>query len=233
MRLKFMNLFKEMYFKADLTNRSNLINLLPQERIGTFLDIGCDDGIFTMQCADSCGAISIHGVELVEKAAELATSNGVNVQIADLERSLPYPSDNFDIVISNQVIEHVPNIDLFLSEIHRVLKSGGRAIISTENGSSWINIAASIMGWQQFSLTNLSSKKDGIGNPLALHRTENTIQPTWTHKTIFNYRGLIEFAEAHDFTVEKIIGAGYFPLPNLFAKIDTRHSHFITVLVRK
>ena len=223
----------KMFLKADQKNRSNIIKLLSGTSAQTFLDVGCDDGVFTMQCAKSCSATNTHGVEVVESAAELATANGVNVQIANLERALPYPSDYFDFVISNQVIEHVPNIDLFLSEIQRVLKSGGHAVISTENGSSWVNIAASIMGWQQFSLTNLSTKKGGIGNPMALHRNKLVDKPTWTHKTIFNYRGLIEFAEAHDFTVEEIIGAGYFPFPNIFSLLDTRHSHFITILVRK
>ncbi len=43
-------------------------------------------------------------------------------------------SDNyFDVVISFQVIEHVKKDRLFLEEIHRVLKPGGKAIITTPN----------------------------------------------------------------------------------------------------
>lgn len=52
------------------------------------------------------------------------------------------------------MIEHVSNVDLFVSEVFRVLKKGGHAVISTENGSSWHNVFAAAMGWQIFSLTN-------------------------------------------------------------------------------
>ncbi len=41
--------------------------------------------------------------------------------------------DRFDFIVSFQVIEHIPNDDLFVREIHRVLKPGGKAIITTPN----------------------------------------------------------------------------------------------------
>ncbi|MFC4871517.1 class I SAM-dependent methyltransferase [Negadavirga shengliensis] len=43
------------------------------------------------------------------------------------------PSDKFDTIVSFQVIEHIQNDRLFLEEIHRVLKPGGTALISTPN----------------------------------------------------------------------------------------------------
>lgn len=43
------------------------------------------------------------------------------------------PDDSFDVVISFQVIEHIQNDRQFLAEIHRVLKPGGKAIITTPN----------------------------------------------------------------------------------------------------
>lgn len=41
--------------------------------------------------------------------------------------------DTFDIVVSFQVIEHIEDDKLFLQEIHRVLKPGGKAILTTPN----------------------------------------------------------------------------------------------------
>jgi ubiquinone/menaquinone biosynthesis C-methylase UbiE len=38
---------------------------------------------------------------------------------------IPFPNCMFDLVINNQVMEHVQNIDAILSEIHRVLKPNG------------------------------------------------------------------------------------------------------------
>ncbi len=42
-------------------------------------------------------------------------------------------TNSVDTLIAFQVIEHIKNDDLFISEIHRVLKIGGRAIITTPN----------------------------------------------------------------------------------------------------
>lgn len=42
---------------------------------------------------------------------------------------LPFDDDEFDVVYSNGVIHHTPNTQLALSEIHRVLKPGGKAIV--------------------------------------------------------------------------------------------------------
>ena len=40
------------------------------------------------------------------------------------------PSDSFDSVLCNQVLEHVFNPDYFLSEIHRVLKPSGKLLLT-------------------------------------------------------------------------------------------------------
>ncbi len=45
----------------------------------------------------------------------------------------PFASNSFDVVITFQVIEHIENDSLFLQEIHRVLRPGGLAIITTPN----------------------------------------------------------------------------------------------------
>ena len=46
---------------------------------------------------------------------------------------LPYPDATFDSVVSFQVIEHIEDDILFLKEIHRVLRPGGVALITTPN----------------------------------------------------------------------------------------------------
>lgn len=137
------------------------------------------------------------------------------------------------MVHANQVIEHVADVDHFAQEVYRILKPGGHAIISTENASSWHNIFALLLGWQMFSLTNMSGKGGGIGNPFALHRGTAHEFKSWTHKTIFSLRGLSEFFGMHGFEVIKSTGAGYYPFPALLGSLDKKHSHFITILIRK
>ncbi|MCV9388041.1 class I SAM-dependent methyltransferase [Reichenbachiella ulvae] len=63
--------------------------------------------------------------------------------------------DSFDTVISFQVIEHIKEDHLFLKEIHRVLKPGGRAIITTPN----IKMSLSRNPWHVREYTGAELKK--------------------------------------------------------------------------
>ncbi|MGZ3697154.1 MAG: methyltransferase domain-containing protein [Bdellovibrionota bacterium] len=230
--------FLWLYASSVELNKANIRSFAKASRHGgeklRLLDLGCDDGRWTSEIGQALGGeVELHGVEVVEEQAAKAQKLGVQVRKADLAAKTDLPSGYFDVVHSNQVIEHVPNIDVFVSEIFRVLKPGGTAIVSTENGSSWHNIFASILGWQTFSLTNMSTLVAGLGNPLAIHRGGQAFSATWTHKIIFNYLGLIEIFKIHGFREVRIAGAGYHPLPPILGKWDVRHSAFITVCATK
>jgi SAM-dependent methyltransferase len=231
----FKSLAQSVYENASTGNRSNIINLAASvsAKNPSILDLGCDDGHFTTQLSLAVGARKVSGVEIIAERGSLAQEKGIEVWLGDMMNGISFPDNEFDLVHANQVIEHVSNVDFFVSEIYRLLRPGGIAIISTENGSSWCNIFAAVMGWQQFSLTNVSSLQNGVGNPLALHQGETAGLSSWTHKTIFNYRGLIEFFAVHKLEIVKCVGAGYFPLPWRLGLLDARHAHFLTLAVMK
>jgi len=50
---------------------------------------------------------------------------------------IPFPDGRFDLVISNQVMEHVEDLNLVLQEIHRVLKPGGEALSIFPDRDTW------------------------------------------------------------------------------------------------
>ena len=197
---------------------------------GVLLDLGCADGELTLRFARAARAASVHGVEVTRDHAEAARAKGVVVIESDLNDVLPFDDDRFDVVVSNQVIEHLHDTDRFVGEIRRVLKPGGLAVTSTENLASWHNVAALVLGWQPFSLTNVSMLRLGIGNPIAIHRGEDARLATWQHLRVFAYRGLCELFEAHGFRVRDIVGAGYYPLDARFGRREPRHAAFLTVV---
>lgn len=55
-------------------------------------------------------------------------------------KNLPFADDSFDLVILQDVIEHIDGLNSFLNDVYRVLKSSGMVYISTPNRFSIINI---------------------------------------------------------------------------------------------
>jgi ubiquinone/menaquinone biosynthesis C-methylase UbiE len=222
-----------MFESAVLLNHKNIISLFEGNSIASFVDLGCDDGLLTLQWAKAIGTKNIYGVDLIESRMKQARKRGVVVRKFDLNKKFKFASNSLDVVHANQVIEHIQDSDSFLKEIYRVLKPGGYAVISTENASSWCNIVSSLFGWQIFSLTNFSGLNASIGNPFSIHRSDEMPIDTWHHVRIYNVYGLKEYFEIAGFHVEKILGSGYFPFPTVFGLFDTTHAHFITYKLRK
>lgn len=226
-------LLLRLFDQAYRQNEQNICRLLEQLPAGgAVCDLGSDDGIWTARVAQVARAGRVVGYEIVPAQAAKAEQRGISVSIGDLNNPWPFANNSFDIVHANQVIEHVYDTDHFVRETHRVLKRGGVAIISTENLASWHNIGALLFGWQPFSSTNISAQT--IGNPLAVWRGRvgNPLR-SWQHQRLFSYRGLKELFLNHTFQVERIVGAGYYPLPAVVGTFEPRHSHFVTVQARK
>jgi SAM-dependent methyltransferase len=151
----------------------------------------------------------------------------------DLRERWPVADATIAAVTSNQVIEHLVDVDHFASEAYRVLRPGGRAVVSTENLASWHNIAATVFGWQPFSLTNISRVASGIGNPCANPRDAEPLAVGWHYVHVMTVRALRELLAAHGFTAIVTRGAGYYPLPARMGEHDPTHAAFITLAARR
>jgi ubiquinone/menaquinone biosynthesis C-methylase UbiE len=97
------------------------------------LEIGLGQGADSMQLINR-GAI-YHGIDLTEESVrrvkerfQLFDKHYREVQVANAEQ-IPYSDNYFDLVYSHGVIHHSPRIESIVSEIYRVLKPGGQAVI--------------------------------------------------------------------------------------------------------
>ena len=119
---------------AGVANPFSLGRLKPGEHV---LDLGCGAGTDSLIAAQMVGSEgSVAGIdmtaEMLEKARAAAVELGAeNVEFVEGEvERLPFADMSFDVVISNGVIDLVPDKDAVFSEIHRVLRPGGRIQIA-------------------------------------------------------------------------------------------------------
>lgn len=220
------------------SERLNLENMRAQMALAgsprEVVDLGCGDGRATQALMVGLDGARVRAVEGYAPFRAAAAALGLDVLAGDLEGTLPFADESIDLVVSNQVIEHLADTDSFLAEVHRVLRPGGVAVVSTENMASWHNIAALVVGFQPFSSSNYSNRRYPLGNPLGLHAGENaTIVDGMLHRRIFTTRALRELLVAHGFAVIDVRGSGYHPLPPRLGRLNPGHAHFITIAARK
>ncbi|MDB5266915.1 MAG: hypothetical protein JWN89_730 [Parcubacteria group bacterium] len=141
-------------FKPELTERERFHNWLRgNHRIhymlppgtGRVLDVGCGDGRSLLQLEalgyEACG------IEADENIRRIKDELRLDIYIGTIE---DYPSlpEKFDIIIANQLVEHIVDLESFMNAARKLLTPGGTIIISTPNagslqrklfGRAWVN----------------------------------------------------------------------------------------------
>jgi 2-polyprenyl-3-methyl-5-hydroxy-6-metoxy-1,4-benzoquinol methylase len=103
---------------------------------GKWLDVGCSAG-FVVKAATDAG-FDAYGVELEPAAVTFARDTlGLEKVSRGLLEEQGYPSEGFDVVTLYDVIEHVPNLNRLMAEMHRILAPEGIIEIRTPNVSHW------------------------------------------------------------------------------------------------
>lgn len=227
------NYLKTIGNEAGNDRREKVLASLPTIPRARYLDCGCGDGKFTIEMANKLKTQNIYGIEIIESEARKARKLGIRVKQVDLEKRLPFGANQFAVITAIQVIEHLYDVDIFISEIYRILKPCGIFIVSTENLASWHNIIALILGLQP-STGPVISRRFLVGfHPLAKeHLTEHREKPFLAqmrgHTRAMAYRSFIKIFEIYGFRLLDKKTAGYYPLPrslaDLFTKIDKKHS---------
>src|SRR5437762_11564884 len=100
----------KIWQEAYKQNTSNIMELLEKNVKAQVVDIGCGDGQKTLVFKNKIGCKEIIGMDGITKRLTAARKRGIQTKIADIEKKWPFPNNFFDVVISNQVIEHLIDI---------------------------------------------------------------------------------------------------------------------------
>lgn len=174
-----------------------LQDIASSDRVSSLLDVGCWDGNTTIEYARATDGARVYGIEVFQDPASRAAQRGVSVAVMDLERDrFPWADQSMDLIVCNQVFEHLKNVWLPMSEIARVLRVGGHLVFSVPNLASLHNRALLAFGVQPTSIRTFGPHVRGF--------------------TLGQTRAFL--CEGGVFRVRRISAAGFYPLPAKWAR---------------
>jgi SAM-dependent methyltransferase len=183
------------------------------------LDIGSGAGVGAALIAKTASIDHVVCIDLSVPALVEVRKRGFSPLVASAEgHKLPFPDKTFDIVMIDEVIEHLVDTDSIMDEIHRVLKDQGQLLISTPNLASWFNRLALLFGIQP-AFSEVSFKKV-YGRPGS---------GIVGHLRLFTKRALTAFVEDNGFHNTKTVGVPFPELPKFVRPLDSFFSRFPSI----
>ena len=139
-----LNRFRTTHIKALLCQHFSLPENHQQPLKGiSILDVGCGGGLMA-ESLSRLGA-KVHGIDIAENniriAQQHAASSNLSIQYENIEaKDLLNRDQVYDVVLNLEVMEHVGDLKLFLSECNQLLARNGITIMSTINRTykSWL-----------------------------------------------------------------------------------------------
>ena len=132
------------------------------------LDVGLGSGTDLMNIKNRLKDkdLELFGIECYKPNVEAACSKGITVFEINIEHErIPVPDSYYDVVVCNQTVEHTKEIFWIFSEIHRVLKKDGVAIIGVPNMAALHNRFALLFGQQPTCVEILGPHVRGFTRP--------------------------------------------------------------------
>jgi ubiquinone/menaquinone biosynthesis C-methylase UbiE len=177
---------KEFYEKIDSGSgaklnkkKEKIIELINSYgKIKRILDVGAGDGL-TLSIIN---AEEKYGIDINSKNIERLTKKGIKAYLQDVQEPFPFPDNYFDVVVSEDVIEHLFFPEKTLYEIYRVLKPGGIFVGSVPNHFYWYHRLCFLLAKPEKSFLFVNAK----------HISDNF----WTKK------GLIKLLKNTGFKIE-------------------------------
>ena len=102
---------------------------------GRLLDVGCATGVL-VEAARARGWTAV-GIDVSSFAVAQCHGRGLDVRHGDLVNTGLEP-EQFDAVVLDDTIEHLPDPDRALQQVYRVLRSGGLVTLNTPNEGGWL-----------------------------------------------------------------------------------------------
>ncbi|MCK5328299.1 MAG: methyltransferase domain-containing protein [Candidatus Latescibacteria bacterium] len=180
---------------------------------GRVLDMGAGEGALSRRLQEA--GFEVRALDLMPERFRAA---GIACDRGDLNRTMPYRADSFDYLCGVELIEHLEDPFDFIRECRRILRPGGKLVLTTPN---MLNLASRI----KYLLTGFYPLTT---RPL----NECTKSPVWDHIHPLTYYQLRYMLHTNGFHIERVdtdryrSSAAYwlwlYPLLRLFTRTTMR-----------
>lgn len=130
------------------------------------LDLGCGDGLFSKITFDRILDVGLDPWMGPLRSAHGSKRYRLVVQASGTE--IPFPNKHFHSVISNSVLEHIPNVDAVLVELARIIKPGGVFLFCVPNQNYLLNLSVSAL-FDRCALKSLAESYRSLFNKISRH----------------------------------------------------------------
>ena len=178
------------------------------------LDLGCGAGTPTRLLMSDRSKYHVTGADLSEQALARYVCDTQRDGVLLDAQHLPFGDRSFDVVVSDDVIEHLVDTDAYAREISRVLARQGWLFMSTPNLAAWFNRIGLLFGLQP-AFSEVSFERI-FGRP-----GDDVVG----HLRLFTSRSTREFLDHHGFEIMDVRGARFEALPKMARPIDSLFAH--------
>lgn len=165
----------------------------------TAADLGAGTGVDLGIARDVNPRASLHAIEVHKPYADNLRAMGYTVHAVNIEHDrFPFDNESMDVLMANQVLEHVKEVFWIFHEVSRALKVGGHFVVGVPNLASLHNRILLGMGRQ----------------PTAIHVNS-------AHVRGYTKQGLMRFVDDAAPGVYKLVmsgGSNFYPFPPIIAK---------------
>ena len=161
------------------------------------LDVGCGDGILLEKAQARWPTAELWGVDFVIPERSDSTDR-IRAVATDLRGDLPFRSHCIDLVLSTETLEHLADPDRCLKEMVRLLRPGGRLLITIPNATGYFPFH--YLGW--WMPTRTLRRKF-----LPYEHPANTQQPI---DTLYEFQEILDLVQRNGLRIQRLVGYRYF-----------------------
>lgn len=113
------------------------------------LEVGCGDGAFTTELARYSPFVTALDLSASQIEENRRRFPGISFAQHDVAEPLPFPDAAFDVAWCSEVLEHLFDPAFALREMHRVLRPGGRLLVTVPYHGGLKNVLIALFKWDE------------------------------------------------------------------------------------